>query len=193
MVSTFYFYFFIFEGLTIFVTCHPPPAEKSCRLVSPTLYINIVYRVNLNKLLQIMTKLRWSNKDNNNKLQSKFHWSLFSISYKFLDRSFTPYKHCNFTGTALWYYHRAWVTCGSTQNLKQPKLAKIAWNTYSKLNVSNELGLGCKVYKCWMPCLRWAATYLFTIFNVFRWIVLKHETEWIVLIKCWYSNQLNSL
>ena len=23
---------------------------------------------------------------------------------------FTPYKHCNFTGTVLWYYHRAWVT-----------------------------------------------------------------------------------
>ena len=74
----FIFIFFIFEDLTIFVTCHPhtghpPPAEKSCRLVSPTLYINIVYRVNLNKLLQIMTKLRWSNKDNNNKLQSKFH------------------------------------------------------------------------------------------------------------------------
>ena len=30
------------------------------------LYIIIVYRVNLNKLLQIITKLRWSNKDNNN-------------------------------------------------------------------------------------------------------------------------------
>ena len=62
----FIFILFIFEGLTIFVICHPPPAEKSCRLVSPTLYIIIVYRVNLNKLLQIITKLCWSNKDNNN-------------------------------------------------------------------------------------------------------------------------------
>ena len=62
----FIFILFIFEGLTIFVTCHPPPAEKSCRLVSPTLYIIIVYRVNLNKLMQIITKLCWSNKDNNN-------------------------------------------------------------------------------------------------------------------------------
>ena len=35
-------------------------------LVFPTLYIIIVDRVNLNKLLQIITKLRWSNKDNNN-------------------------------------------------------------------------------------------------------------------------------
>ena len=26
----------------------------------------------------------------------------------------TPYKHCNFTGTVLWYYHRAWVTCAAT-------------------------------------------------------------------------------
>ena len=35
--------------------------------LSPTLYIITVYRVNLNKLLQIITnKLRWSNKDNNN-------------------------------------------------------------------------------------------------------------------------------
>ena len=24
---------------------------------------------------------------------------------------FTPYKHCDFTGTVLWYYHRPWVTC----------------------------------------------------------------------------------
>ena len=34
--------------------------------VSYCLYIIIVYRVNLNKLVQIITKLRWSNRDNNN-------------------------------------------------------------------------------------------------------------------------------
>ena len=40
--------------------------RRRWHLVSPTLYIIIVYRVNLNKLLQIITKkLRWSNKDNN--------------------------------------------------------------------------------------------------------------------------------
>ena len=27
------------------------------------------------------------------------------------------YKHCNFTGTVLWYYHRAWVTCAFTWEL----------------------------------------------------------------------------
>ena len=32
---------------------------------------------------EIIMKLRWSIKDINNKLQSKFHWLLFSISYKF--------------------------------------------------------------------------------------------------------------
>ena len=24
----------------------------------------------------------------------------------------SPQKHCNFTGTELWYYQRGWVTCG---------------------------------------------------------------------------------
>ena len=32
---------------------------------------------------QIMTKIRWSIKDNNNWLQIKFHWPLLSSSYKF--------------------------------------------------------------------------------------------------------------
>ena len=40
--------------------------RRKWHLVFPILYIIIVDRVNLNKLLQIITKLRWSNKDNNN-------------------------------------------------------------------------------------------------------------------------------
>ena len=40
--------------------------RRKWHIVFPTLYIIIVYRVNLNKLLQIITKLRWSNKDTNN-------------------------------------------------------------------------------------------------------------------------------
>ena len=40
--------------------------RRKWHLVSPTLYVIIVYRVNLNKLLQTITKLRWRNKDNNN-------------------------------------------------------------------------------------------------------------------------------
>ena len=45
----------------MFILC-----RRKWHLVFPTLYIIIVDRVNLNKLLQIITKLRWSNKDNNN-------------------------------------------------------------------------------------------------------------------------------
>ena len=33
-------------------------------------------------------------------------------------RYVTPYKHSKFTGTVLWYYHRAWVTCGVTIGLR---------------------------------------------------------------------------
>ena len=46
--------------------CWMRACRRKWHLVFPTLYIIIVYRVNLNKLLQIITKLRWSNKDNNN-------------------------------------------------------------------------------------------------------------------------------
>ena len=41
-------------------------AAKMESFVSYCLYIIIVYRVNLNKLVQIITKLRWINRDNNN-------------------------------------------------------------------------------------------------------------------------------
>ena len=57
-----------FVGLRISwkMLCWMKAWRRNWHLVSPTLYIIIVYRVNLNKLLQIITKLRWSNKDNNN-------------------------------------------------------------------------------------------------------------------------------
>ena len=46
--------------------CWMRACRRKWHLVSPTLYIITAYRVNLNKLLQIITQLRWSNKDNNN-------------------------------------------------------------------------------------------------------------------------------
>ena len=46
--------------------CWMRACRRKWHLVFPTLYIIIVYRVNLNKFGQIITKLRWSNKDNNN-------------------------------------------------------------------------------------------------------------------------------
>ena len=45
--------------------------KKMASRVSYVVYY-IVYRMNLNQLLQIITKLCWSNKDSNNQLQSKF-------------------------------------------------------------------------------------------------------------------------
>ena len=46
--------------------CWMRACGRKWHLMFPTLYIIIVDRVNLNKLLQIVTKLPWSNKDNNN-------------------------------------------------------------------------------------------------------------------------------
>ena len=46
--------------------CWLTACRRKWHLVFPTLYIIIVYRVNLNKLLQIIMRLRWSNKDSNN-------------------------------------------------------------------------------------------------------------------------------
>ena len=78
-------------------------------IVSLTLYIIIVYRVNLSKLsrkfvgaLRITTDCRVS----------------FIDLYLVFPRKFRivflpPHKDCNFTGTVLWYYNRTWVTCGN--------------------------------------------------------------------------------
>ena len=49
----------------------------SCLL--PIVYYNCIK----SEFEQIITQLRWSNKDNNKWLQGKFHWLLLSISYKF--------------------------------------------------------------------------------------------------------------
>ena len=57
---------------------------------------------------QIIMKLLVSIKENN-KSKSKCQWLLFGISYKFKERNFNPYKHCNFTGINQWHYHRARV------------------------------------------------------------------------------------
>ena len=46
--------------------CWMRACRRKWHLVFSTLYIIIVDRVNLNKLLQIIKKLRWSNRDNNN-------------------------------------------------------------------------------------------------------------------------------
>ena len=44
-----------------------------------------------------------------------FYWR---ISYRFYDRIFTPYTHCNRTRILLWYYHRAWDTCDTNKPIR---------------------------------------------------------------------------
>ena len=38
---------------------------------------------------------------------------VFIDLYLVFPTNFTLHKHCNFTGTVLWYYHRNWVTCAT--------------------------------------------------------------------------------
>ena len=68
--------------------------SMAAKMASRVSYLVYYYCI-LSEFEQIIPKLRWSIKDNNNQLQSKFHWCLFSISEKFLDPMFTPYKHGN--------------------------------------------------------------------------------------------------
>ena len=59
---------------------------------------------------------------NFSKLSRNFVWALrtttgnsrasFIYFYLVFPINFTPYVHSNFTGLVLWYYHRAWATCG---------------------------------------------------------------------------------
>ena len=79
-------------------------------LVSPSLYIIIVYRVNLKKLSRnFVGALRIT--ATNCRVSFIDLYLVFRRNFRIV---FTSYKYCNFTGTVLWYYHRAWVTCGQT-------------------------------------------------------------------------------
>ena len=99
---------FIFCWSSNFVENVELNESMAAKMASRVFYL-VYYNCIKSEFEQIITQLRWSNKDNSKWLQGKFHWLLLSISYK----CFTPYKHCNFTRTVLWYYHRAWVACGA--------------------------------------------------------------------------------
>ena len=78
-------------------------------LLSPTLYIITVYRVNLNKLSRNFVGVIRTTTTNFRVSFIDFYW-VFPSKFRII---FLPwYKHCNFTGTLQLYYHRAWVTCG---------------------------------------------------------------------------------
>ena len=52
--------------------------SMAAKMASRFSYLVYYYCI-LSEFEQIITKLRWNIKDNNNQLQSKFHWSLLSI------------------------------------------------------------------------------------------------------------------
>ena len=79
-------------------------------IVSLTLYIIIVYRVNLNKLSRkSVGALRITTTD----CRVSFIDLYLVFPTKFRIVFLPPHKDCNFTGTVLWYYNRTWVTCGN--------------------------------------------------------------------------------
>ena len=83
--------------------------RRRWHLVSPTLYIIIVYGVNLNKLSRnFVGALRTTTTS----CRVSFI-DLYLVFPRILGSYFYPPKNWNSTGTVLWYYHRAWVTCGN--------------------------------------------------------------------------------
>ena len=78
-------------------------------LVSPALYIISVYRVNLNKLSRDFVEAIRT-KTTNCRVSFIDLYLVFPTNFRIV--FLRPYKHCNFSRTVLWYYHRAWVTCG---------------------------------------------------------------------------------
>ena len=79
---------------------------------------------------------------NLSKLSGKFFWvlrtTITNCRVSFIDFYlafptnfrivFLPHtKHCNFTGTVLWYYHRAWVTCGKCANRQRDNTCNKQW------------------------------------------------------------------
>ena len=79
-------------------------------LVPPTLCIIIVQRVNLNKLSRNFVGVLTTTTTN---CRVSFT-DLYLVFPKNFGIVFLRHilKHCNFAGTVLRYYHRAWVTCG---------------------------------------------------------------------------------
>ena len=74
-------------------------------LVSPTLYIIIVNRVNLNKLSRNFVGALRTTTTNCRVSFMDLQYLVFPRNLRIL--FLPPYKHCNFTGTVMWYYRRA--------------------------------------------------------------------------------------
>ena len=77
-------------------------------LLSPTLYIIIVYGVNLNRISRnFVAAIRTTT--TNCRVSFIDLCLVFPTNFRMV---FLPHTNTNFTRTVLGYYHRAWVTCG---------------------------------------------------------------------------------
>ena len=87
--------------------------RRGWHLVSPTLYIIIVYRVNLNKLSRnFVEAIRTTT--TNCRVRFIDLYLVFPTNFRIV---FLAHTNTNFTRTVLCYYHRAWVTCANTSRL----------------------------------------------------------------------------
>ena len=85
---------------------------------------SIVWRVNLSKLSR---NFFWVLRTTITNCRVSFidFYLAFPTNFRII---FLPHtKHCNFTGTVLWYYHRAWVTCGKCANRQIDNTCSKQW------------------------------------------------------------------
>ena len=92
--------------------------RRRWHLVSPTLYIIIVYRVNLNKLSRNFVGVIRTTTTNCRVCFIDFYL-VFPTNFWIV---FLPHTNTVILlKRVLWYYHRAWVTCGETRTACQDK------------------------------------------------------------------------
>ena len=111
--------------------------RRKCHLVSPTLYIIIVYRVSLNKLSRnFVGALRTTT--TNWRVSFIYLYLVFPRNFKIV---FLPHTNTlNLLEPVLWYYHRAWDTC----DLFTATGHNINWDQF-KILVSGKKDYLCKV------------------------------------------------
>ena len=101
------------------------PSRASCFVY------NIVWRVNLGRLLRKFVGA-WRTTTTNCKVifidLSFIQYFLQYLRSYFYPIFIPPYKHCNFTGIVLWYYHRAKVTCDIAEMVKAMYVASLFYH-----------------------------------------------------------------
>ena len=99
-------------------------ASRAFHIVYYIDYIATVWNVNLSKLSR---NFFWVLRTTITNCRVSFidFYSAFPTNFRI---EFLPHtKHCHFTGTVLWYYHRAWVTCGKCANRQRDNTCNKQW------------------------------------------------------------------